>query len=306
MDKLQEEIRDLCKENDAVIMAHYYTDACVQEIADYVGDSFFLARKIKEIKEKKVVFCGVTFMGEAATVLDDEKIIIMPDTTATCPMALMVSEEKIRQMRKEYDDLAIVCYINSTAKIKALSDICVTSSNAVKIVKNLPNKHIFFIPDKNLGAYVKAMCPEKNVILNSGYCHVHENIDVNKVRLLKKDHPDAEILVHPECNSAVCDMADFLGSTKDIIEYATNSARDEFIICTEMGISYELSMRNPSKKFYFPDENMICPDMKKITLQKIRKALTLGMSNVSSDSFSKENAKKALDNMLDMASKVLV
>lgn len=300
-DDLKEEIKRLCKEKDAVILAHYYVDESIQEIADYIGDSFYLAKVAKSIKNKTIVFCGVTFMGESAHIINPDKTVIIPSENAVCPMALMVDPEKIAEMRKKYDDLAVVCYINSMADIKALSDVCVTSSNAVKIVKKLPNKNIFFIPDGNLGRFVAQQVPEKNIILNSGFCHVHTSITAQAVSDCFREHQNAKIIAHPECLEEVCDLADYLGSTKELIEYAKTDSAEEYIVCTEKGVLHELKKVAPNKKFYFVGAKQICPNMKKLTLEKVRKALSDGfpVSKVSDE--IRTLAVKPLDRMLELA-----
>ncbi len=271
--ELVEKIKKLKEEKDAVILAHYYVDDDVQEIADYVGDSFYLAKIATNIEKKVILFCGVMFMGESAKILNPDKTVLLPDGQADCPMAHMAKISKIEELRKQYDDLAVVCYVNSTAELKMHSDICVTSSNALNIVKSLPNKNIFFIPDVNLGSYIKGQLPEKNIILNDGYCHVHKELSVESVMKAKKEHENALFLVHPECRKEVVDLADYAGSTAGIIDFATSSDAKEFIIGTELGVMYELKKKNPDKKFYAADENQICPNMKKITLEKVLASL---------------------------------
>lgn len=301
MEKLAEEVRALCHERDAVILAHYYVDGAVQDVADYVGDSFYLAKVAREDPHRTLVFCGVTFMGESACILNPDKKVLVPAPDALCPMALMVDSEKICSMREKYEDLAVVCYINSMAEIKALSDVCVTSSNALKIVKSLPNKNIFFIPDGNLGRYVASQIPEKNIILNSGYCHVHTSITAADVEKAFREHQHAEILVHPECTQEVCDLADYIGSTKGIIEYAAASSAEEFIVCTESGVLHELEKQAPGKKFYFLGARQICPNMKKITLEKVRDCLR-DMSPVAvMEEDLRQKASAPLDRMLSLA-----
>ena len=229
---IREEIEQLKKEKNAVILAHYYVRPEVQEIADYVGDSFYLSKVAVGLKEKTIVFCGVSFMGESAKILNPEKTVLMPDMAADCPMAHMASAETIEKIRSEYDDLAVVCYINSTAELKRHSDVCVTSSNAVKIVKALPNKNIFFIPDRNLAHYIAGLVPEKNFIYNEGFCIVHEYMEVEEIQEAKAAHPEAEVLSHPECPAKVLELSDFVGSTSEIIAQAGKSDAKEFIICT--------------------------------------------------------------------------
>ena len=245
-----EQIKMLKKEKDVVMLAHYYVDGDVQEIADYVGDSYYLAKVATKVSEKNILFCGVSFMGESAKILNKDKKVVMADSDADCPMAHMITPERIAEVRKEYDDVAVVAYVNSTALIKSYSDVCVTSSNALKVVKKLPQKNIFFVPDNNLGRYVAQQLPEKHFIFNDGFCHVHKSITKDAVLEAKKARPDAEVLTHPECTMDVLEVSDFIGSTSEIIDYATSSSSKEFIICTEMGVFYELMQKNPEKKFY--------------------------------------------------------
>ena len=301
MDNLAKEIEELKRERNAVLLAHYYVDDAVQEIADYVGDSYYLAKVA--LKESKDVICvaGVSFMGESAKILNPDRTVIMPDQLADCPMAHMVDLDKIQKVRDEYDDLAVVCYINSTAEIKSYSDVCVTSSNAMKIVKSLPQKNIFFIPDENLGRYIGSKLPEKNFIYNDGFCHVHTSITADNVKKAKEAHPDAEILVHPECTMDVVELADYVGSTSGIIDYATASDADKFIICTEMGVLYELKQKNPNKTFYSVGHRQFCPNMKRITLENVRDTLRDMKNQVELDETLRLDAKKALDEMLRIA-----
>ena len=217
---MKEKIIKLKKEKNAVILAHYYAPAEVQEIADFVGDSFYLAKAAKNTDADIIAFCGVSFMGESAKILNPDKKVLMPDLTADCPMAHMVKDGKIEAMRNEYEDLAVVCYINSTAELKCRSDVCVTSSNAVKIVKNLPNKNIFFIPDRNLGSFVAEQVPEKNIIVNDGCCPIHAAVTAEQIKNKKDAHPEALVLTHPECEEPVLALSDFIGSTADIIKFA--------------------------------------------------------------------------------------
>ena len=298
---LKSEIKALCKEKDAVILAHYYVDGSIQDIADYVGDSFYLAKMAKKAPNKTIVFCGVTFMGESANIINPDKTVLIPATDARCPMALMVDGAKIAEMRSKYDDLAVVCYINSMADIKALSDICVTSSNAVNIVKKLPNKNIFFIPDGNLGRFVAAQVPEKNVILNPGFCHVHTSITAQAISDCFKQHPEAKIIAHPECTQEVCDLADYLGSTKELIEFVKADSAREFIVCTESGVLHEMQRVAPDKKYYFVGAKQICPNMKRLTLEKVRDCLKNGGPVSHVDEEMRLRAAKPLERMLELA-----
>ncbi|NLL93454.1 MAG: quinolinate synthase NadA [Clostridiales bacterium] len=300
-DELITRIEELKKEKDAVICAHYYVDEEVQKISDYVGDSFYLAKVAANLKEQTIVFCGVSFMGESAKVLSPEKTILMPDPTADCPMAHMAMVSAIEKYRKHYDDLAVVCYVNSTAELKMHSDVCVTSSNALKIVRKLPNKNIFFIPDINLGSYVKKMVPEKNIILNEGFCPVHKEIEATDVETARVAHPNAKLLVHPECSPDVIELADYAGSTSEIIEYANQSECDEFIIGTEIGVFYELKKRCPNKEFFPIKNNQICKDMKKISLEKVYNALNTMSPTVELSDEEISRAKSPLMKMLELA-----
>lgn len=297
----ENKIRELKKLKNAIILAHYYAPAEVQKIADYVGDSFYLAKVAKNSTADVIVFCGVAFMGESAKILNPNKKVLMPDVSADCPMAHMVTEGRIKELREKYDDLAVVCYINSTAELKCQSDVCVTSSNAVKIVKALPNKNIFFIPDKNLGRYVAEQVPEKNVILNHGYCPIHVKVSLEEVLQEKKLHPTALVLSHPECEENILNISDYIGSTAEIIDFAKQSEKDEFIICTEDGVEFELIKTNPNKKFYFTKTRPCCVDMKLNTLDKLLKVLETEENPIEVDEETRERALVPLNRMLELA-----
>lgn len=295
------EIINLKKEKNAVILAHYYAPDEIQSVADYVGDSFYLARLAENIPEDLIVFCGVGFMAESVKIINPEKTVLVPDMSADCAMAHMASVEKIKKLRKEYDDLAVVCYINSTADLKCHSDICVTSSNAVKIVKNLPNKNIFFIPDKNLGGYVAEQVPEKNIILNDGYCPIHAVLTVDDLKKTIEEHPMAKVLTHPECEREILELSDYIGSTADILKYASESEYGEFIICTEDGVGYPLKKNNPDKKFYFAGEQFKCMDMKLNTPEKLLHVLKTGENEIKVSKTKREKALLPLKRMLESA-----
>ena len=297
----ENKIRERKKQKNAIILAHYYAPAEVQRIADYVGDSFYLAKIAKSSTADVIVFCGVAFMGESAKILNPNKKVLMPDVSADCPMAHMVAEGRIKELREKYDDLAVVCYINSTAELKCQSDVCVTSSNAVKIVKALPNKNIFFIPDKNLGRYVAEQVSEKNVILNHGYCPIHVKVSLEEVLQEKKLHPTALILSHPECEENILNISDYIGSTAEIIDFAKQSGKDEFIICTEDGVEFELIKTNPNKKFYFTKTRPCCVDMKLNTLDKLLKVLETEENPIEVDEETREKALLPLNRMLELA-----
>lgn len=301
MNAVTEEIKQLKKEKNAVILAHYYVEDAVQEIADYIGDSYYLSRLATETTADVVVFCGVGFMGESAKVLNPGKKVLMPDMSADCPMAHMADIAGIEKLRAEYEDLAVVCYINSTAELKAHADVCVTSSNALKIVKALPNKHILFIPDDNLGHFIAEQVPEKEFLYQNGHCPVHKAIAPEAVKKAKQEHPQALVLAHPECLPEVSALADYVGSTSGIIDYATKSDAEEFVICTETGVFYELKKKNPGKKFYPASAHHICPDMKKITLEKVRDVLKDESNAVTVEKELSEKSGRPLERMLELA-----
>ena len=299
--QVKEQIEKLKKEKNAVILAHYYAPEEIQRLADFVGDSFYLAKVAKKSEADIIVFCGVYFMGESAKILNPDKKVLMLDITADCPMAHMVAEGRIEKMREKYEDLAVVCYINSTAALKSISDVCVTSSNAVKIVKALPNKNIFFIPDKNLGDFVRRQVPEKNIILNDGFCPIHAAISVSELRAEKERHPEALVLTHPECESEVLALSDHIGSTADIISFARSSTAREFIICTEDGVEFELKSGDPQKKYYFPKTRPCCKDMKLNTPERLLRALQTEEYEITVSDELREKALAPLERMLELA-----
>ena len=239
-------------------------------------------------------------MGESAKILNPDKKVLMPEITADCPMAHMVTPGVIQKMREKYEDLAVVCYINSTADLKCQSDVCVTSSNAIKIVRALPNKNIFFIPDRNLGRYVAEQVPEKNIIINNGCCPIHAAITKRQLLELKDKHPTAPILIHPECEPELLDISDFIGSTAEIIDYAKNSSQKEFIICTEDGVDYQLVTDNPNKKFFYPAPHPCCRDMKLNTLESILAVLEKEDKEVIVEKSVADGALRPLDRMLEL------
>lgn len=298
---IAERIQQLKEEKNAIILAHYYCTDEIQEIADYIGDSFYLSRVARETDAEIIVFCGVSFMGESAAILNPGKKVLMPDMQADCAMAHMVDLAVIDKMRQTYEDLAVVCYINSTAEIKTHCDVCVTSANAVKIVKNLPNQNIFFIPDGNLGRYVAEQVPEKHVILNKGYCPIHAAMTRESVLAAKAKHPQAKFLVHPECVKEVLDEADYIGSTSGIIHFVEGDPAQEYIIGTEIGVLYELKKQNPDKIFHTLHEHQICRDMKFNTLEKVLDVLEHESNQVFVSEDMGRRALAPLERMLDLA-----
>lgn len=301
MNHILEEINQLKQEKDAVILAHYYVADEIQDIADYIGDSYYLSEIATKLPQQTICFAGVKFMGESAKILCPDKTVLLPEVLADCPMASMAEEEKILRIREQYKDLAVVCYINSSAELKTFSDVIVTSSNALKIVKALPQKNIYFIPDENLGRYIASQVPDKNFIFNEGFCHVHTSITKENVLKAKEARPNMEILVHPECKMEILELADYIGSTSGIIQYATKSDKKEFLICTELGILHELKQKNPDKSFYSVGHRQFCPNMKKITLQKIKDSLQNKKTEVKIDEELRIKAYRPLKRMLELA-----
>ena len=294
--QLSEKILKLKKEKNAIILAHLYQIPEIQEIADYVGDSYYLSKVARDAKEDLIIFCGVKFMAESAKILSPNKTVILPAPDAGCPMADMAEAEDLEEKIKEYPDAFKVCYINSSYEVKALCDASVTSSSALEIMKNIPNKQILFLPDRNLGGYISEFFPEKEFIQWKGFCPTHERISAEDVTKLKEEHPNVKVLSHPECSKDVRDLSDYIGSTSGIINFATECEDKEFIICTEQGVLHQLKKKNPNKEFYFP-ENMICPNMKKTTLQDVYDALTGKKEEIILDEETSKKALTALENM---------
>ena len=294
--QLSEKILKLKKEKNAIILAHLYQIPEIQEIADYVGDSYYLSQVARDAKEDLIIFCGVKFMAESAKVLSPEKTVILPAPNAGCPMADMAEVEDVEEMIKKYPDAFKVCYINSSYEVKALCDASVTSSSALKIIKNIPNKQILFLPDQNLGGYISEFFPEKEFILWRGFCPTHHRITAEDIIKAKEEHPNVKVLSHPECSKEVRDLSDYIGSTSGIINYATECGDKEFIIATEEGVLHQLKKKNPDKKFYFP-EVMVCPNMKMTSLQDVYDALDGKKEEVILDEEIRKKALTSLENM---------
>ena len=296
MNELSEKILKLKKEKNAIILAHLYQIPEIQEIADYVGDSYYLSQVARDAKEDLIIFCGVKFMAESAKVLSPEKTVILPAPNAGCPMADMAEVEDVEEMIKKYPDAFKVCYINSSYEVKALCDASVTSSSALNIIKNIPNKQILFLPDQNLGGYISEFFPEKEFILWRGFCPTHHRITAEDIIKAKEEHPNVKVLSHPECSKEVRDLSDYIGSTSGIINYATECEDKEFIIATEEGVLHQLKKKNPDKKFYFP-EVMVCPNMKKTSIQDVYDALDGKKEEVILDEEIRKKALTSLENM---------
>lgn len=294
-------IKKLKEEKNAVIVAHNYQMDEVQEIADKVGDSLFLSRYCAGTDADVVVFCGVHFMAESASILSPQKTVLLPEIDAGCPMADMATADELREKKKLYPDAAVVCYINSSAEVKAESDICCTSTNAVNAVRSLKEKEILFVPDQNLGAYIAKMVPEKRIILWDGYCITHHRVSIEEVKKVRELHPDAILLAHPECRPEVAEAADFVGSTQQIIDFALKSDKGKFIIGTEMGVLFKLKKDSPGKTFYMLSQSMICPNMKKTSLKSIYNALNKMEHKIELDDKIRVKAEKTLEKMLKIS-----
>jgi quinolinate synthase len=297
-EEIIQKIKKLKKEKKAYIIAHVYEIPEIQELADMVGDSLALSRHVREIEQDLVVFCGVYFMAETAKILSPEKTILLPDTDAGCPMADMAEPDAIKELKAKHSDAAVVCYVNSSAATKAECDICCTSSNAVKIVQSLEEDKFIFIPDRNLGGYVARQIPEKEAILWEGYCPVHNDLTEEQIIQIKEMHPDAEILVHPECPDYVVKHAHFTGSTAQILDYAKETTTKKLIIGTEEGVMHPLHRDNPDKEFILLTQRILCEDMKKITLEALLESLEKEQYSIEVDEEIRKRALKSLEAML--------
>ncbi len=295
---LKKKIEKLKKKRNAVIIAHNYQRDEIQEIADISGDSLALSQAAVRTDADVIVFCGVQFMAESAAILNPDKKVLLPVMEAGCPLADMITPEKLRAKKKEHPGAAVVCYVNSSAEVKAESDIACTSSNAVQVVRALKEKDIIFVPDKNLGRYVQSKVPDKNIILWDGFCPTHIRVQEEDVVKTKEAHPQAEVIAHPECNPAVLALADHICSTGGMFKYAKESKSKEFIISTESGMLYKLQKENPDKKFYLPTSHLVCANMKLITLGWIVHSLENLVYEIKVSDEVREKAKRALDRML--------
>jgi len=269
LNALQNKILVMKKEKNAIILGHNYQRKEVQEISDFLGDSYGLSVQASKTDAKVIVFCGVDFMAESAKILNPEKVVLHPNPKAKCPMAAMVDVKSLKELKEEHPGAPVVSYVNTSADVKAESDICCTSANAVKIVQSLPEKKVIFVPDTNLGLYVQRFVKDKEIVLWPGYCPTHVNISVEALRTLKKEHPDSEILVHPECTPDVIDFADFAFSTEGIIKHIVSSPKKEFIIGTESNMLHRLRKEAPGKILY-DVPGATCPNMREITLEDVR------------------------------------
>ena len=298
---IQERILSLKKEKDVCILAHCYQTHDILEIADYVGDSFGLAQQAQKANSKTVMMCGVRFMAESVKILSPEKRVLLPEPDAGCPMAEQLDAEMLSQLKEKYPDHAVVAYINTTAELKTLCDVCVTSSSAAKIIKNMKEDKILFIPDRNLGSYIAAQCPEKTIVTVHGCCPTHAKFNEHDVEKARAAHPGALLLVHPECDPKVVAKADFVGSTTEIMAHAKNSPAKEFIIGTENSIVQHLGIDCPEKQFFPLSKDFVCHNMQLTKLSSVLHCLegTCG-EEITLDENTRLAAKKSIDKMLEL------
>ena len=295
---LQEEILALKKERGAVILAHNYQVSEVQAIADFTGDSLELARKATDLQADLVVFCGVYFMAETAAILNPGKMVLIPDPTAGCPMADMVTGEQVRALRAEHPGAKVLCYVNSTAEVKAESDCCVTSANALKVARSFPpDQAIIFVPDQHLGSYTAEQLGRR-FVLWPGYCPTHARLTAGMIEAARAAHPGAPVMVHPECPKALRDAADQVLSTGGMCRWVREQPGSDFIVGTETGILYRLQQENPGKRFYPLDDRAVCPNMKKISLERVLWSLRDLQTPVTVLETVARRAKRAIDAML--------
>ncbi len=298
---VQDEIIKLKKEKDICILAHSYQAREIVEIADFSGDSFYLSVMASKVPQKTVIMCGVRFMAETVKILSPEKSVFLANSMAGCPMAEQMDKETIEMVKQKFPGYTVVAYINTTAELKTVCDVCVTSSSAVKIVNKIENNDILFIPDCNLGAYVAEQLPNKNIKLLQGGCPVHAVITAEDVKNARALHPNALFLVHPECIPAVVKQADFVGSTSAIMDFAVNSDQKEFIIGTEISIAEHLQYMCPEKRFYYLSKKLLCADMKLTTLIDVYSCVSgSGGEEIILDETTIHEARKCIDKMIEL------
>ena len=298
--EILEKITRLKQQHNAVILAHNYQCGEVQDLADFTGDSLGLSIKAAETDADVIVFCGVRFMAETAAILSPEKTVLLPEKSAGCPMADMINAEQLCGLRRDHPDALVVCYVNSTAEVKAESDYCCTSANAVEVVNSLPaDKRIIFVPDRNLGQFV-AERTGRDIVLWPGYCTTHVVITTDDIASARAQHPDAIVIAHPECTVPVRGLADELLSTGQMLKFAAGSTAKEFIVATEIGIIHALKKQNPQAEFFGVTQRAICPNMKKITLDKVIGSLEDMQHKITVPDDIRIRAKKALERMVEI------
>ncbi len=297
---IKEEILKLKEENDICILAHCYQNPEILEVADFVGDSFALAVEAEKVQNKNVIMCGVRFMAETVKILSPDKTVYLSNKNAGCPMAEMMDKALISEVKKQFPDYMVVAYINTTSDLKTVCDVCVTSSSAQKIVSKLDTDKILFIPDCNLGDYISKQIPDKEFKLLNGGCPTHARIEPEDVLKAKEAHPNALFLVHPECKPSVVELADYVGSTTGIMNFAKESDHDEFIIGTENNIAVHLSNECPEKKFYTVTDTFVCPNMRYTTLENVLECCKGEGEQIELDEETRVGAKRCIDRMIEL------
>ena len=300
MTELQKKVRQTALEKGVCILAHYYQTMDIQQIADFVGDSFELARKAVSAPQDTLCFCGVRFMAEGAKLLSPNKTVLFPVWDAGCPMADMVTASDVTALRAANPGAAVVCYVNSTAEVKAVSDICCTSSSAERVVRSLPQDTVIFVPDRNLGTYIAALVPEKKFVLFDGHCPIHHRVTAADARRALEVHPEARLLVHPECIPEVTALADGVGSTSWILsEVERTEAGQSFIIGTEVGVLERLRVTSPGRRMWLLKDGFVCPNMKKTTLEDVLRCIETGAPEMTLPDELAEKARESLRKMVE-------
>ena len=297
-DALQQQIRKLARERNALLIAHNYQRDEVQEVADITGDSLALSMEAAKTDREVIVFCGVHFMAESAAILAPEKTVLLPRPDSGCPMADMVTAEGLKKLKEQHPDATVVTYVNSSAAVKAESDICCTSSNAISVARSLPAKKLLMVPDRNLGRYIARRVPEKDYVFWEGYCPTHDRLKTEEIIRAKADHPDAVFMAHPECRPDILELADHICSTSGMYEFARNNPATTFIVGTEEGILWRLRKENPDKTFIIPSRGLICPNMKLTSLEDILKSLETLEPRITVPEPIRLRALTALEKML--------
>jgi quinolinate synthase len=296
--RLSSEIRELAANRGAVILAHNYQRAEIQDVADFVGDSLGLSRQAAETSAGTIVFAGVHFMAETAKILAPDKTVLLPEPRAGCPMADMITGDALAAWRAQYPGVPVVTYVNSSADVKAESDVCVTSANAVAVVRALGADKILFAPDRNLGSWVARSLPDVEVLLWDGWCPTHDDVTVEQVAAARAEHPQALVMAHPECRPEVVDLADAVLSTSQMLAFAAKNPADQFIVVTEAGLIHALEKAAPGKRFFELAPRMLCPNMKVTTITKVRDCLATGSGEVSVEAAVRKRALLAVERMV--------
>jgi len=297
IERVKKKIAELKEALRAVIIVHNYQRPEVQDIADFVGDSLELSRRCTEVDAETIVFCGVHFMAETAAILNPDRTVLLSEGSAGCPMADMITADQLRGWKQRYPGAPVVCYVNSTAEVKAESYICCTSANGIRVVDSVPGDEIIFVPDENLGHYISTKT-RKRLILYPGFCIVHHRLRAEQVEQAKEQHPEAQVLVHPECQPEVIALADAVCSTSQMIRYARESGHDSFIIATEEGLLYRLRNENPGKSFHLVTRSQVCRNMKKTTLETVARTMEFRENVITVPEEIRVKAKEAVDRML--------